>query len=200
MDNVVDLPPSPIPELKVIDLLHDGEKLLQTFFEANPLYFLAVHGTPAQPGEAQDEIHGELPSGWPFTYKYLFGYQESDGQLVAMVNVVSDLLASSIWHVGTFIVASDRHGTGVAQALYGSIEEWAQRNGARWMRLGVVQGHSRAEAFWQRCEYTQVAMREGIVMGNNANTIRVMAKPLYGQSMSEYYSLVKRDRPTTNAA
>ncbi len=200
MEPAVDLPPSPIPSLLVVNLLSNGESALQAFFEANPLYFLAVHGTPARPGEAHEEIYEELPAGWPFTHKYVFGYQSSEGQLEAMANVVSDLLAKSVWQVGTFIVATGRHGTGDSQALYSSLEAWAQRRGARWMRLGVVQGHTRAEAFWRRCGYLQVAKRDGVIMGSKTNVIRVMAKPLYGQPLSEYYSLVERDRPASNAA
>jgi hypothetical protein len=68
------------------------------------------------------------------------------------------------------------------------------------MRLGVVEGHARAEAFWERSGYVQVAKREGIVMGQRTNTIRVMAKPLLGQPISEYYALVERDRPAPTSA
>ena len=146
----MNLPASPLPALQVVDLVPDGERQLQAFFEANPLYFVQVNGVPAQPGEAHDEIHGALPAGWPFTHKYVFGYQEQTGELRAMVNVVSDLLATGVWHVGTFIVATSRHGTGDAHVLYESVERWAQQGGARWMRLGVVQGNARAEAFWVR--------------------------------------------------
>ena len=199
METPVDLPPSPIPGLQVVNLLPDGEDSLQVFFEANPLYFLAVHGVPAEPGEAHEELYEDLPPGWPFTHKYVFGYRGPEGQLDAMANVVSDLLAKGVWHLGTFIVATARHGTGDAKALYSSLEAWAQRAGACWMRLGVVQGHARAEAFWLRCGYIQVAQREGVVMGMRTNVIRVMVKPLYGQPLSDYYLLVERDRPT-NAA
>lgn len=200
MATVVDEPPSPLPGLSVVNLLPDGEEALQQFFEANPLYFEAVHGAPAQPGEAQEELFEEPPAGWPFTHKFVFGYRNEEGQLAAMANVVSDLLAKRVWHVGTFIVETTRHGTGDAQALYASLEEWAFRNGARWMRLGVVQGHARAESFWERCGYVQVAKREGVVMGLRINTIRVMAKSLFAEPLAEYYALVERDRLASASA
>lgn len=167
------------------------------FFEATPLYFLAVNGEPAQPREAHEELFGDLPAGWPFTQRYIFGYQDSGGRLAAIANVVSDLLAKGVWHVGTFIVETARHGTGDAQALHESLEHWDRSGGARWMRLGVVQGHAGAEAFWLRRGYEQVAVRHGVVMGLRTNAIRVMAKPLFGQALSEYYSLVERDRPAS---
>lgn len=190
-----DLPASPIQDLSVVDLSNSGEAVLQQFFEANPQYFLSVHGIPPQAGEAHEEIYGDLPPGWPFTHKYVFGYRDASGKLAGMGNVVSDLLAKGVWHVGTFIVATDRHGTGDAQALYASVEAWCQNGGARWMRLGVVEGNARAEIFWERSGYVQVARREGIVMGQRTNAIRVMAKPLLGQAISEYYAIVERDRP-----
>jgi GNAT superfamily N-acetyltransferase len=195
-----DLPASPIQGLSVVNLSIGGEVVLQEFFEANPLYFLSVHGIPAQAGEAHEEINGELPPGWAFTQKYVFGYQDSNSKLAGMGNVVSDLLAKGVWHVGTFIVATDRHGTGDAQALYASVEAWCQACGARWMRLGVVEGNARAEAFWEQSGYVQVAKREGIEMGPRTNTIRVMAKPLFGQPISEYYATVERDRPAPTSA
>jgi GNAT superfamily N-acetyltransferase len=191
----MNLPASSLQNLTVVNLGHADVPALQEFFEANPLYFLSVHGMPAQAGEAHEEINGDLPAGWAFNRKYVFGYKDSNGKMAAMGNVVSDLLAKDVWHVGTFIVATDRHGTGDAQALYASVEAWCQQGGARWMRLGVVEGNARAEAFWARSGYVQVARREGIVMGRKTNTIRIMAKPLLGQSISEYYSLVERDRP-----
>jgi GNAT superfamily N-acetyltransferase len=201
MATSVDTPTSPIPGLSVVNLVPDGEKTLQRFFEENPLYFLAVHGAPAQPNEAHEELFEELPAGWPFTQKFVFGYQGLDGRLAAMANVVSDLLANGVWHVGTFIVETARHGTGDSRALYESLEDWALRSGAQWLRLGVVQGHGRAESFWARCGFVQVARREGVVMGLRTNVIRVMAKPLRGQPLSEYYSLVERDRlAAANAA
>ncbi len=195
MGTAVDLPASPIQNLSVVNLRNAGELALQKFFEANPPYFLTVHGIPAQEGEAHEEIYGDLPAGWAFNHKYVFGYEDANGKLACMGNVVSDLLAKGVWHVGTFIVATDRHGTGDAKALYASVEEWCSHCGARWMRLGVVEGNARAEAFWERCGYVQVAKREGIVMGQRTNTIRVMAKPLFDQPISDYYALVERDRP-----
>ena len=195
-----DLPSSPIQDLSVVDLGLGGELALQEFFEANPQYFLSVHGIPPQQNEAHDEIYGDLPAGWPYTHKYVFGYQDPNGKLVGMVNVVSDLLAIGVWHVGTFIVATERHGTGDAKVLYSSVEDWCRKCGADWMRLGVVEGNARAEAFWSRTGYMQVARREGIVMGQRTSTIRVMAKPLRGQSLAEYYDLVGRDRPAPVSA
>lgn len=198
--HTVVLPPSPLPELQVLELGAGSEPLLQRFFEDNPLYFESVNGEPPQPTEAHEEIHGALPAGWPYTRKWVFGYANTQGSLVAMANIVSDLLAPSVWHIGTFIVATSRHGTGDAQVLYRNVESWATRQGAQWLRLGVVQGNGRAERFWERQGFIQTRLRSGVSMGKLTNTLRVMFKPLAGGSMAQYLALVERDRPDSYGA
>ena len=126
------LPQSSLPSLRSIELIADHEPLVQRFLEANPEYSLLVHGEPPTVNEAHEAIYGELPAGWSFTKKWLIGYVDADGALVAMANVVSDLLAPDVWHLGLFIVATSRHGIGDARALYCGLEDWAAANGARW--------------------------------------------------------------------
>ncbi len=189
------LPVSPIAGLRTVEIGDDGEAALQRFFEASPEYFVIVTGAPAEPGDAHEEIHGELPEGWPFTKKWLVGYLDEEGAVQAVADVVSDLLAPGVWHLGLFIVATARHGNGDAPVLYRSLEAWARQNGACWMRLGVVQGNARGQRFWERMGFVEVRKREAVAMGKLTHTLRVMAKPLAGGSFDDYLALVPRDRP-----
>jgi GNAT superfamily N-acetyltransferase len=194
------LPPSPLSDLRPLELTAGSEPVLQRFFDANPAYFRAVNGEPAQPGEAHEEIHGALPEGWPYTKKWVIGYIDRTGSLAAMANVVSDLLAPAVWHIGTFIVATSRHGSGDAQVLYRSLESWAVGSGAHWFRLGVVRGNARAERFWERQGFVQTRVRAGVRMGPLTHTLRVMVKPLAGGAVERYLTLVERDRPQGETA
>lgn len=189
------LPASTIPNLRTIEITSSEEPLLQRFFETNPQYFLAVNGEPAGPNEAHEEIHGELPTGWRFTKKWMVGYVDAQNNLSAMANIISDLLAPHVWHIGLFVVATSRHGTGDAQTIYHGLESWAKASGAQWLRLGVVEGNARAEHFWESLGYMQTRTREGVVMGKLTNSIRVMVKPLAGGSIEQYLALIERDRP-----
>lgn len=193
------LPPSPVPDSRTVELTPAQAPLLQRFFEENPEYFLATTGEPAGSEEGIEEITSQLPEGTPFTKKWVIGYVSRDESLFAMVNVITNLLAVSVFHIGTFIVATSRHGRGQAQVLNRSVEDWAVANGAEWMRLGVVSGNTRAERFWSRVGYEPVKERPGIEMGKRIVTVRNMVKPLTGREISEYYALIPRDRPT-NAA
>ena len=120
---------------------------LQATFESNPEYFVAVNGQPALPTEADEEVHGPVPAGWSRTKKWVIGLVDASDALIAVANVVSDLLVVGVWHIGLDFVATELHGTNVAHAPYRGRQAWTRREGARWLRLGVVAGNARAERF-----------------------------------------------------
>ena len=152
-------------------------------------------GEPPGAQEAEDEFRGGLPDGWSFGKKWLLGFRNDAGLLVGMADVVSDLLAPHVWHIGLFIVATSRHGRGDARTLYHGLESWATALGAEWLRLGVVLGNARAERFWERMGFAEMRTRGDIAMGKRVNTVRVMMKPLAGGTPAQYLSLIERDRP-----
>jgi GNAT superfamily N-acetyltransferase len=189
------LPATAVAGLATVELGLADAPLLQRFFDDNPAYFLAVQGAPARPGQAREELAGLPPAGWAFTRKWVVGYLDADGRLAAMAEVIADLLAPGVWHVGLFIVASARHGQGLARTLVDELEAWARAHGADWMRLGVVEGNTRAERFWASRGYARVRTRGGHRMGTRVNVICTMAKPLNGGSLARYLELMERDRP-----
>ncbi|MEO7255864.1 MAG: GNAT family N-acetyltransferase [Casimicrobium sp.] len=198
--DLTELPSSPIPGLNVVELTHVHVGALQRFFENNSEYSMAMNGEPPGPNEAREAIFGELPAGWSFTKKWVIGYRDANGVVVAMANVVSDLLAPSVWHIGLFMVATERHGDGSSQKICRGLEAWAHANGASWLRLGVVQGNVKAERFWQKLGFIEVRIRRDVAMGRLTNTIRAMFKPLRGGTLEQYLDLVERDRPDAESA
>jgi GNAT superfamily N-acetyltransferase len=168
---------------------------LQHFFEQNPEYFLAVDGEGPGADEAKSEFADVPPAGMPYRAICLLGFFDDDGALISVATIVGDFIQAHVWHVGLFIVASALHGSGAAHVLYRRLERWMVAQGARWLRLGVVQGNVKAERFWLRCGYVQVRERGPVAMGKKSNLLRVMAKPLAGGTIAEYLALVERDRP-----
>jgi len=180
---------------RAIALTPADAPLLQAFFDANTEYFQAVTGAPALPTEAHDEIVTPPPADFAWTDRWVMAFRDADDVTVGMANVTSDLPAPNVWHIGLFIVATGVFGTGVAAELHDALLHWARAHGARWMRLGVVQGNERAERFWRRRGYVETRLRDGIAMGARVNSVRVMVKPLGGGRIDEYLALVARDRP-----
>jgi GNAT superfamily N-acetyltransferase len=181
--------------IRAVALGPADETALQRFFEANPAYFLAVQGEPPAADAAHEELNGKPPADWSWTRQCQLGFVDGDGELLAMVDLVVDLLAPGVWHLGLFFVATALHGGGTARALHAALEDWVRTQGAQWLRLGVVLGNQRAERFWERNGYVELRRREGIEMGRRINTVRVMLKPLAGGTPEQYLALVERDRP-----
>lgn len=187
---------TPAPEaLRARELQPDDVPALQRFFDANPAYFMAVHGEPAQAQEAQQEFDDVPPAGMGYRRRWLLAFEAADGRLVGMASLVEDFLADGVWHIGLFVVATDLHGRGAAPALYAAMEDWIRAHGARWIRLGAVQGYPRAERFWSRQGYVDVRLRPGVAMGQRVNDLRVMVKPLGEAGVAEYLARVARDNP-----
>jgi ribosomal protein S18 acetylase RimI-like enzyme len=171
---------------------------LQRFFEENPEYFLAVSGEGPHAGPAQEEFEDRPPPDCPWDGKWMIRFVDADGAIVALADVVSNLLAPGVWHVGLFIVATRLHGSGRASEAFDALEGWIRDGGAQWLRLNVAVGNTRAERFWERTGFAEVRRREGVRIGRQDNTMRVMLKPLAGGSLADYLARVPRDRPESS--
>ena len=188
-------PASSVPGLRVAELTAVDELAIQAFFEANPGYFMVCNGEPPKPDEAHQELKGDMPDGWNYDTRWIWGYIDEQGSLVALINIISDLWSTGVWHIAFFIVDSARHGSADARLIHGDIERWAQQNGAQWMRLVVVQGNVKAERFWEKIGYQETRTLEGIPMGKRINTLRMMVRPLGDRTLQEHLQRVPRDRP-----
>ncbi|MES1196137.1 MAG: GNAT family N-acetyltransferase [Steroidobacter sp.] len=181
--------------LRAISLAQDDAPLLQKFFEDNAGYFFICNGRAPLADEALREMLDEPPKELSYANKWVLGFIDQSGDLVAMAIVLSDFIAPRVWLISLFIVATTLHGTGRAQLIYRDLEHWIQQNGAEWIRLGVVKGNMKAARFWGKMSYVQVRERHDVPSGIQVNTLRVMVKGLCGGLISDYLSKVSRDRP-----
>jgi len=166
----------------------------QRFYETNPEYFRIALGEDPQPNAAAETFHGVPPDDMPFTRKWMMAFRDEAGAIAGIADVLEDLIADDVWHVGLFIVATKLQGSGAARLMYEALEAWMRAGGARWSRLGVVVGNARAERFWESAGYRDVRTRDGVRMGERVNRLRVMMKPLAGGAVNEYLELVPRDQ------
>ncbi|MDZ7812891.1 MAG: GNAT family N-acetyltransferase [Ideonella sp.] len=177
-------------------LRRDEVLALQALFDTSPEYFQIVNGRNANHDEAAEEFDELPPPDMPFGGRWCLGLYTDEHELIGVAIGLSDFLAPQVWHLGLFWLATPWHGRGVAAPLYRALEAWAQASGAHWMRLGVVVGNARAEAFWLSVGYAEVKRREAVDMGGRLNDLRVMVKPLgLGATLANYLDKVARDRP-----
>ena len=184
-----------VPDYRAVELGVGDIPTIQLFLEKNPEYFLSAEGEPPGAGQAKEEFESELPEGWAFTKRWAIGILGKEGEVEAFVTIVSDMLTPGAWHIGMFILSTHKHGQGVATRIFEGLEAWLKTFGARWLRLGVIEGNDRAERFWERSGFSEVRRRDNVPMKNMVHSLRVMVKPLTKASLSEYLKVVTRDRP-----
>lgn len=183
------------PPFSVHVLTRADTTRLQRFFEANPAYFQLLGGAPAGPDEAAELFDDLPPTGWPYTRVWHVGFADAHGDLVAMADLVADLLAPAVWHVGLFIVATDRHGSGDADRIWQALAAWMQSQGAQWLRLGVVAANPRALRFWRRQGFIPLRVREGVEISGRLHTVQTLARAVGEGRIEDYLRLVPRDLP-----
>lgn len=191
-----------IPGLQAWSLQAQDASLLQAFYDANPDYFLLIDGAPPPATAAAQDLADHPPADMAWRERWFIGVQDPQARTVAVAEVVSDLLAAGVWHIGLLIVATDHWGCGTARHVFAGLEDWARRAGARWLRLGVVKGNPRARRFWRSRGFEPVRWRHAVAFGERTHDVMVMVKPLNsgprdargGGSLREYLDLVPRDR------
>lgn len=169
---------------------------LQAFYEANPEYWHVTHGHPPEPGEAAAGFDFRPPADMP--YREIISWllrDRASRRIVGIASVLTDLLAPGVIHLSFFMVESARHGSGLAAEICEAYEAWARKQGARWLRLGVVAANHRAIAFWRRQGYVEAKRRAGFTLGTLTHELIVMVKPVAPNTLAEFLEAVPRDRP-----
>lgn len=167
---------------------------LQAFLEANPGYTMLIEGRPVQPDAARAEFDDLPPATLGYrSVRHLLVRERAGAALDGWIQIVEDLLAPGVWHIGLFLVAEARHGSGLAQALHAALEAWAIEGGARWLRLGVAAINGRGARFWRRQGYAYVCSRDVEAGGGRVNEIWVLVKPLPGEDLAGYLAAQARD-------
>jgi len=184
-----------IERFRIVELMEADIAVMQQLFDANPEYSQMVLGRAPREGDAHHAFHDRPPAEFPMGRKFMLGFVDTENELVGVAEIVSDLFAKSVWHIGLFLVATNQHGNGLAHRLYAAIELAMWTSAARWLRLGVVAGNARGVRFWQRCGFQQLRVRQDYALGEQRHTLRVMIKPLSGGEAQDYLALVQRDRP-----
>ncbi|OYT87948.1 MAG: GNAT family N-acetyltransferase [Burkholderiales bacterium PBB3] len=184
-------------QFAVRELSEEQIPTLQALFEANPDYFLSVNGLPPGPTEAQREFEELPPSHLSYGARWFAGVFDQADALRGVIILVSDLAAKGVWHTALFFLERSLRGTGAANELHRALEATARKQGAQWLRLGVVAGNLRAERFWSKCGYKEVRTRAHINAAGEAKITNVLVKSLYGGDLRQYLQLVPRDAPNS---
>lgn len=168
---------------------------IQAFNDTNPGYWLMTHGYPPPADDAEKAFDEHPPPDMTYLDDpWHLMRDRRTHEIVAQVAFAVDLMAAHVWHLGFFIVAERLHGTGFAQRLHDAWMQWARGEGARWLRLNVVEINTRGFAFWRRQGYVEVKRRHDYPLGDLKHTLITKVRPIAPYTIEEYLEQVPRDR------
>jgi GNAT superfamily N-acetyltransferase len=130
----------------------DDEAAAQTLFEADPNYFEIVEGAPAGSAEFQNTIT-ELAPGKSYEDKFVFCVLNTDGNVVAVIDILRDYPEDGIWFVGLVFVAREQRGQGLGSRLVEAICTHVAMQGGNAARIAVADKNTDAMRFWERAGF-----------------------------------------------
>jgi len=156
-----------------IRILNVGDEIIvQSLCEDCPDYFEIVK--KEKPGQnAGNEILTDLPPGKNISDKFVFGCFAADGKLIAIADIVRDWKDENEWTIGLLLAHPTERSQGLGKTIHEFIKSSAKTNGAKKLRVGVVEQNIKAINFWTKQDYREIE-RIKRKYGNNDCLVIIM--------------------------
>jgi GNAT superfamily N-acetyltransferase len=155
----------------------DDFPALQALLERSADYFYLVEGQPPRPDEATN-LAKDCPPGWTTADKLLIGITDQENSLLAVIDGMCGYPKEGIFWIGLMLVDPSKRGRGLGTRILAGFENWAASQGAKQIRLGVVEENVKALRFWQRSGYKLHSKSDPTPMGQKKHVIFRLKKKI----------------------
>lgn len=152
-------------------------ELFQPLLERGEDFFQRCFGRPTRPDEAKQTLL-ERPPGLKPEQGHLVALRDTGGQVVGILEAVSDFPAPDEWYLGLMLLAPEVRGQGRGEAVIRAYEAWLRGQGARLLRLAVAEPNPAALRFWTRMGFREEKWVGPLEMGLLTYRLLRMTKPL----------------------
>lgn len=152
---------------------------LQRLFERCDEYFELQEGAPAAPDAAAHDL-ADLPPGKLASDKYALGLRNPAGELVGYVDLVRDYPGEGVWWLGLLLLAPELRNRGLGARIFDALADRAAREGARSIRLGVLEQNEAAARFWRRRGFQTLSKGTFTARSGRASAVTIMHLALRG--------------------
>ena len=109
--------------------------------------------------------------------KALIGiFEDGESDMCGLLDVIKNHPQEGEWMLGLFLLAPDKRGQGFGRAFYLSFEKWAQINGAKTIRIGVIEHNSRALKFWRDLGFLEIERKSPYTFGKRESALLVLTR------------------------
>ena len=146
---------------------------LQTLFDADPEFFQAINGRDIPVGE----IRAALPLGRTIEDKFFFAITQGDS-IAGMIDIIRGYPEPTTWFLGFLFLAKDARGAGAGRRALHALYDWVRAQGGTALRLGVVEGNTRARWLYATEGFVFKATREPDPAENRMRRTLVLERPV----------------------
>ncbi len=160
-----------------LEITPEDMPALQALLECSADYYNLIENHAPGP-DAAISLVNDGPPGWGMENKILIGIFSQGGTLVAVLEGMRHYPRQNIFWIGLLLVDPSRRGQGLGERIMTGFEGWARSQGARQIRLGVVDVNKKALRFWQRIGFEQVGKKGSLYLGQQEHVVYGMKKKL----------------------
>ena len=95
------------------------------------------------------EVISEVPDGTELSQKHFVGFWDKDGDLVAILDLITDYHKEGEAFIGWFMVDASLQGQGIGSQIFADIRASLSAQGYSYLELGVIERNTEAAAFWR---------------------------------------------------
>jgi len=161
-----------IDELSTRLLNQDDIGIIQTLLEACDDFSILVTGIPTEPSAARDLLF-DCPPGIGLENKFVIGFIDSKGILTGLLDAVNGYPRAGVWFIGLLLFSPDKRNKGLGEKVVKSFENWIRSQGAKEIRLGVVENNKAAIRFWEKIGFHLLEKRPPAKFGQKKHKVLV---------------------------
>lgn len=111
-------------------------------------FFEMIYGEPPA-ANAAEKVATDGPPGRSLEGKFLFGVFDASGGMTAVIEGFRGYPEEDVYWIGLFLIDPASRKKGVGGGLMNGFFDWARKEGAAQIGLGVQENNTNAFAFWQ---------------------------------------------------
>lgn len=137
-----------------VELVQSDAPAVANLFARCADYFLLQDGVIPDLRDAV-ALFSDVPPEKTADEQTVLGWRDDHG-LFVVAAILRDYPGDGISYLGLLLVDASRRGQGIGRFFYRSIEAWAAAQGAREMRLAVLEASEDAERFWRALGFDEM--------------------------------------------
>ncbi len=147
--------------------------VIQTIFEKCEDYLLLVDGCEVNQNTGKNEYFS-LPPGKTENDKAVIGIFDENNEVISYIDSIKDYPEKDSYWIGLFLVDPLQRSKGIGKKIISDFLIYIKNEGARYVKLGVVEENEKAYKFWKKIGFETYDITEPREFGKKTHRVYKM--------------------------